>query len=118
MEFFKINGREIKAPTEITVSLEILDKSERTIDGTLVVDIVGEKRKVDVNWEYISKEDMTTLTKAISGYKFVEISFHDNSTGSLTTMIARSEGLTYQPHYDWSKAKIMWKSVSISFTEK
>ena len=34
------------------------------------------------------------------------------------TMTGRSEGLTYQPYYDWSKGKIMWKSVSVSFTER
>ena len=62
-----MNNKKIKAPTDITVSPEILDKAERTVDGTMVIDIVGTKRKVDVSWEYLSKEDMTTLTKAIGG---------------------------------------------------
>ena len=118
MDFFKVNNKKIKAPTDITVSPEILDKAERTVDGTMVIDIVGTKRKVDVSWEYLSKEDMTTLTKAIGGDKFAEIAFHDHSTGSLVTMTARSEGITYQPHYDWAKGKIMWKSVSVTFTER
>lgn len=57
MDFFKISGKKIKAPTELTVSPEVLDKAERTVDGTMVVDIIGTKRKVDVSWEYLSKED-------------------------------------------------------------
>ena len=118
MDFFKINGKKIKAPTELTVSPEVLDKAERTVDGTMVVDIVGTKRIVDVSWEYLSKEDMTVLTKAVGGDKFAEITFHDNGTGDLVTLTARSEGLTYAPHYDWAKAKLMWKSVSVSFTER
>ncbi len=118
MEFLKINGKTIKAPTEITISPEILDKVERTIDGTMVVDIVADKRKVDVSWDYLSKEDMTLLVKQISEDKFAEISFHDNITGEIVTMVARSEGLTYQPYYNWSKSKIMWKGVSISFSER
>lgn len=118
MDFFKINGKKIKAPTELTVSPEVLDKAERTVDGTMVVDVVGTKRKVDVSWEYLSKEDMTVLAKAIGGDKFAEITFHDNGTGSLITMTARSEGLTYAPHYDWAKSRLMWKSVSVSFMEK
>ena len=118
MDFFKINGKKIKAPTVLTVSPEVLDKAERTVDGTMVVDIVGTKRIVDVSWEYLSKEDMTVLTKAVGGDKFAEITFHDNGTGDLVTMTARSEGLTYAPHYDWAKAKLMWKSVSVSFTER
>lgn len=118
MDFFKINGKKIKAPTELTVSPEVLDKAERTVDGTMVVDVIGTKRIVDVSWEYLSKEDMTVLTKAVGGDKFAEITFHDNGTGNLVTMTARSEGLTYAPHYDWAKAKLMWKSVSVSFTER
>ncbi|MCM1296233.1 MAG: hypothetical protein NC311_11885 [Muribaculaceae bacterium] len=118
MDFFKVNGKKIKAPTELTMSQEILDKAERTVDGTMVVDVIGTKRKVDVSWEYLSKEDMTTLAKEIGGDKFAEIAYHDNATGDLVTMTGRSGGLTYMPHYDWAKGKIMWKSVSLSFTER
>lgn len=118
MDFFKISGKKIKAPKDITVSYENLDKAERTVDGTMVVDIIGEKRKVDCNWEYLSKEDMTTLTKAIKGGVFTEITFHDNETGALVTMTARAEGFTYMPEYNWVKKKVMWTSVAITFKEK
>ena len=118
MDFFKVNGYIVKSPTEITISPEILDKVERTVDGTMVVDIIAKKRKVDVSWEYLSKEDMTTIVNQIGKDKFLEISFHDNSTGELVTMIARAEGMTYQLYYNWAKSKIMWKAVSISFSER
>ena len=118
MDFFKISGKKIKAPTELSISPEILDKAERTVDGTMVVDIIGTKRRVDVSWEYLSKEDMTTLTKAIGSDKFTVIEFRDTATSNMVTMTARSEGLTYAPHYDWAKSRLMWKSVSVSFTEK
>lgn len=118
MDFFKINGKTIKAPTELSWSQEILDKAERTVDGTMVVDVIGTKRKVTVSWEYLSKEDMSTLTEGVKSDKFCEITFHDSSTGELVTMTARSEGLNYQPHYNWAKSKLMWKSVSVSFSER
>ncbi len=47
MDFFKVNGKKIKAPTELTVSPEILDKAERTVDGTMVVDIIGTKKRIN-----------------------------------------------------------------------
>ena len=118
MDFFKIGGKTIKAPSELSVSPEILDKAERTVDGTMVVDIIGMKRKVDVSWEYLTKEDMTVLAEACRNDVFTEIEFHDNITGQLTKMMVRSEGLTYMPHYDWAKSKLMWKSVTVSFKEK
>lgn len=118
MEFFKINGKAIRAPTELAVSFETLDKAERTMDGTMVVDIIGTKRKVNVSWGYLSKEDMATLSKSVGSDMFTEITYPDDKTGDLVTMVTRSEGLTYQPHYDWAKSKIMWKSVSVTFTER
>ena len=118
MEFFKINGTAIAAPTEISISLESLDRAERTMDGTMVVDIIGEKRKVDVRWEYLSKEDMSKLSAAIKNSKFATISFHDKETGNITTMIARGENLAYMPFFDWAKNKLIWKSVAVLFKEK
>lgn len=118
MDFFKINGKDIKPPKEITVSPEVLDKSERTADGTLVVDIIGTKLKIDLSWEYMSQEDMARLQTEIGGGAFSEIAFHDNTTGELVTITARSDGITYMPHFDWPNGKLMWKSVTMSFKEK
>ena len=118
MDFLLINGKAIKPPKEITVSPEVLATSERTADGTLVVDIIGTKRKVDANWEYLSAEDMMTLQKETGGGAFTELTFHDNATGELVTIAARSDGITYMPHYDWARGRIMWKSVSLSFKER
>lgn len=84
----------------------------------MVVDIIGTKRKVDVSWEYMSREDMALLQKEIGDGAFSEITFHDNATGEIITMTARSDGLSYTPHYDWANARIMWKSVTLSFKER
>ncbi len=118
MDFFKVNGKKIKAPTEITISPESLDKAERTMDGTMVVDIIGTKRKLDVNWEYLSKEDMKTLATAVKSTAFTTVTFHDKDTGNLVSVVARAEGLTYSPYYDWANDKLIWKGVAVSFKEK
>lgn len=118
MEFFKINNKAIKSPTEISISYEELDKAERTVDGTMVVDVVGTKRRVDVSWEYLSKEDMTVLANAVKSGIFTGVSFHDNATGSIISITARAESLAYMPQYNWSKGKLIWKTVSVTFREK
>ncbi len=118
MDFFKVNGYKIKAPTEITISPESLDKAERTMDGTMVVDIIGSKRKIDVNWEYLSKEDMKTLATAVKNTAFTLVTFHDKDAGELVSITARAEGLTYSPYFDWAKNKLLWKGVAVSFKEK
>lgn len=116
--FFKINSKTIKAPTELTCSNEVLDKSERTMDGTMVVDIIGRKRKIEVSWKYLSKEDMSLLSAETKGGTFVTIDYNDPETGKLTSITARPQDLSCQPRYDWVKGKIMWSSVSVVFVEK
>lgn len=118
MRFFKINGKDITAPKEIMVSPEHLDKAERTLDGTMVIDIIGTKKKVDVSWEYLPKEDMKLLTTETGSDRFCEITFHDDETGELASITARAENLTYMPYYDWAKGQLIWKSVSVSFKQK
>lgn len=118
MEFFRINGKAFKSPAEISISPEHLDKAERTMDGTMVIDVIGTKKKVDVSWKYLSKEDLQILSSETGSDRFSDISFHNKETGELETIQARAENLTYMPYYDWSKEKLMWKSVSISFKEK
>ncbi|MEG2457212.1 MAG: hypothetical protein RSB08_05280, partial [Clostridia bacterium] len=65
MVFFKINSKTIKQPTEIALSSEVLDKAERTMDGTMVVDIIGSKDKVDVSWDYMTSADLKLLAQEI-----------------------------------------------------
>ena len=118
MEFLRLNGKAIKAPKEITISPENLDKAERTMDGTMVVDIIGTKRKIDVSWEYLSKEDMTILANATRKETFTQVTFHEKTTAEFITITARAEGLTYSPFYDWAKDKLLWKGVAVTFKEK
>ena len=117
-EFFRINSKIVKAPKEITCSAESLDKEERTMDGTMVVDLVARKRKIDVNWEYLSKADMQILANETKSGTFVTVTYHDNATGELVSMVARVKDFQYQPYYDWAKSRLMWKGVTISFVER
>ena len=118
MDFFKINGVLIASPKEIQVSFETLDKTERTMDGTMVVDIIGEKKKIDVSWDFLSKEDMATLSSGARNTAFARIAFHSKDTGQLVEMEARAENFSYSPHFDWARNRLMWAGVSITFREK
>lgn len=118
MEFFKINSKTIQSPNEINNTFEDLDVIERTMDGTMVVDIIGKKRIVNVNWNYLTKENMTLLSEEIKSSTFVTISFIDKETGTLTTMTSKPKNLSYSPYYDWVNDKVLWKDVSLSFVER
>lgn len=116
--FFKIVGVTLKQPTEVDYSYEVLDKAERTMDGTMVVDIIGRKRRLEVNWAYLDKEDMKRLGTAVKSGQFVTVQFNAPDTGVLTTMVARPNDFAYTPQYDWVHDELMWKSVHVKFVER
>lgn len=118
MDFFKINGRAITPPKDVGHSIEILDKVERTMDGTMVVDLIGNKRKVDVSWDYLDKANMIILQEELNKSSFVNITYIDSETGEDITIEAKPSDLTYQAGYDWVKGQVIWKSVSVFFEEK
>lgn len=88
------------------------------MNGTMVVDIIGSKDKVDVSWDYLSDAELKALVKELSGRIFVSIEVNTPDHGGVKQITARAENLTYAPYYDWVQAKIMWQSVSVSFVER
>jgi hypothetical protein len=118
MIFFQINGRTITSPTDINYSYEELDKVERTIDGTMVIDEIGKKKKIEVSWNYLTKEDMTILNTEASASGFVTINYRNNTDGNITSMTAKAQDFSYSPGYDWVHDKVIWRSVSVSFVER
>ena len=118
MDFFKINGRTIKPPKNIGHSVEILDKVERTLNGTMVVDKVGMKRKIDVSWDYLDVANMQILQQEIKKESFVNITYFDSEKAEDVTIETKPSDITYQTGYDWVKGRVIWKSVSLFFEEK
>ncbi len=118
MIFFQINGRTITSPKDISHSYDILDKVDRTIDGTMVVDIVGKKAKLDVTWDYLSREDMIILNNEMQSSSFISINFRDIDDGQLTSASVKVKDVSYSPGYDWVNNKVIWRNVFISFEER
>ena len=116
MNFIKINGIMLsREPTSVEQGKTKLKKENRTIDGTLVVDIIAIKNKVKVTWDYITSEDMARLQSAIAKSDFVEVEYNDSN--GMMTINAESGDLTYTPHYDNRTSTVIWKGVSVEFVE-
>lgn len=117
--YFRVNSKSLsKNPTSINNSITTIQKAERTMDGTMVIDIVANKDVVVVSWDYLSGEDMRKLKTEIESSGFCTIDYCDPLTNELKNIVAQPSGLKYSPHYDYTTDSIMWKSVSVSFTER
>jgi len=122
MILFKINSKTLsKNPTSIEQGKFKLQQTDRTINGTMVVDIIAIKNKVTLQWDYMSDSDLRKLLAEIESTVFPTIEFTDPKSlapNPLITITADTSNIDYSPHYDSKSQSIIWKDVSVSFVER
>jgi len=117
--YFKINSKTLtKNPTSISNSVTNIQKAERTMNGEMVIDVIATKDVITVNWDYLDNNDMKKLQDEIKASGFCTIDYYDPSEEGLKNITAQPTGLKYAPYYDYSTDTIIWKDISVSFTEK
>lgn len=85
MAVLKINGVEILAPSDIQIGIMDLSKAERNARGTMIIERIATKRKLEVSYNYASKTELSTLLAQLSDDVFFTVTYHDPLTGSTRT---------------------------------
>lgn len=67
----KIDGVVIPTPSDYQVGIMDLSKAERNAAGTMLIDRIATKRKLELSWNYLSKGDLSNLFKAVSPVFFI-----------------------------------------------
>lgn len=118
MIFFKINSKTLsKNPTDIEHGKITIQNSDRTIDGTLAVDIIAIKNKVTFLWDYMSDIDFKKLSTELSQSSFPIIEYYEAGQSEILKSITASlNDVTFRPYY--SKGQLIWKEVKVGFVEK
>ena len=113
MIFFKINSKTLtKNPSNIEHGKITLQNADRTINGTLAVDIIAVKNKITFFWDYLSDTDFKKLKGEITNGVFAVIEYYDDVYKTIT---ANCNDISYKPYY--SKGNIIWKDIKVSFVE-
>lgn len=119
MVLFKINSKTLnRNPTEINQSKYKLQKTDRTIDGTLIADIIAVKNKVSFTWDYLTRADLKKLIDEVNADTFSTIEYTDPDSATLKQITGHADDISYMPHYDNRTGTIIWKEVKVSFEEK
>ena len=119
MDYFKINSKTLtRNPTDISQSKYKIQKTDRTIDGTLVSDIVAGKNRVTFTWDYLSTADLRKLLDEVNGTAYPIVEYTDPQSGTgLMSITGAAESVSYVPHYDSRNGGGIWKEVKVSFEE-
>lgn len=81
----KIGGVDVPTPSEFTVNIYDITEGERDSTGTMHIDLVATKYKVEPKWNVLTQEQMTTILNAISKITF-DVTFIDPTTGNSKTI--------------------------------
>jgi len=113
----RVNGQALPAVAAYAVGITDIDgNTARTIDGTMVRDRIAVKRKIEVSWAVLTKEELSTILNRVSDV-FFEIEYIDPQTG------ANQRGTFYVEDrtaagLDYMDGTIRWKEVRMNFVER
>ncbi|WP_243175525.1 DUF6711 family protein [Clostridium gasigenes] len=81
MSLISINGVEISTPSDYKVSIMDINKAERNARGDIIIERITTKRKIELAWKYLSKEDLSNLFNLVSG-TFFSVDYIDPQDGN------------------------------------
>lgn len=120
MALLKINNTtELPAPTVLQPAIQDLDSESgtgRNQSGTMFRDRVAVKRKVHCEWGVLTKEEMSTLLKAISDASFT-LEYPDPQEGAMKTITAYVGDRSPAVCSVISDTNWQWVGLSLDFIE-
>jgi hypothetical protein len=84
MAILKINGIDIPTPSDYNPGIMDLSKAERNANGTMIIERIATKRKLELSWKYLSQQEMSLILTAISPV-FFSVEYIDPQEGGLKT---------------------------------
>lgn len=75
-----IGGVDVPTPSELTVNIYDITEGDRDSTGTMHIDLVATKYKVEAKWSVLTQSQMSSILNAMSSITF-GISFTDPTTG-------------------------------------
>lgn len=84
MALITIGGVTIPTPTDFQIGIMDLSKAERNANGTMIIERITTKRKLELSWSYLSKTDLQTVLNAVSAVTF-SVTYMDPVTNSNQT---------------------------------
>lgn len=94
-----------------------LTKAERNANGTMIIERIATKRKIEMSWTYLSSADLSTLLTAIGTNIFFTVAYPDPVTESERTgtfyVGDRKAGAI-----DYQNGVVRWKDIGFNFIEQ
>jgi hypothetical protein len=84
LALIKISGVVIPTPSDYQPGIMDISKAERNANGTMIIERVATKRKLELSWNYLSQQNLSLVLTAISPV-FFTVEYIDPQLGGLKT---------------------------------
>ena len=114
----KIDTVTVSTPSALTVDIEVISKAERSEDGTMLIEVIATKRKINCAWSYLTNAALLALLTAVTP-TFVSVEYEDPLTGTTRTGTfytgSKSQGVQ---RFGSTGAVVGWVDTKFNFIEQ
>lgn len=113
----KAGDVKLPAPVSLKINDEIIWSSDtgRALDGTMIGDVVAEKKNISINWGFMTEDDYILIkNNLIAG--FFPITFHDD--GSDITIDTYRGTLSKEAVGDIGDGNYWYRSVTVQIIQQ
>lgn len=84
MSLITIGGVVIPTPSDYSVGIQDISKAERNANGTMIIERIATKRKIELSWKLLSKEQLNQILNLVSPV-FFQVTYVDPQVGGTKT---------------------------------
>lgn len=112
----KIDGITIPTPSTYQIGIMDLSKAERNAKGDIVIDRIATKRKIELTWRHLKKEELSTLLTRVSPV-FFQVEYLDPQTDDVKTGTFYC-GDRIAQSIDYIDGKMRYKDIKFNLIER
>lgn len=112
----KINGVVIPTPSDYSVGIQDISKAERNANGTMIIERIATKRKIELGWKHLDKSDLAKVMSLVSPVFFqVEYLDPQDNRKKTGTFYAGDRNMGA---LDYINGNIRWRDIKFNVVER
>ncbi len=112
----KIDSAQIPTPSTYQIGIQDLSKAERNARGTMIVERIATKRKLELSWKYLDRGQLQQLLAAVSPV-FFTVEYPDPQTNAVNTGTFYAGDRTTGA-MDYQGGLVRWVDVKFNLVER
>lgn len=112
----KINGTTLPSVVSFQVGIQDISKADRNANGTMIIERIATKRKLELAFEYLTKSQYQQVLNLVAPV-FFNVEYPDPQTGNMRTGTFYCGDRTISG-LDYYRGEMRWKGCKFNLIER